>query len=347
MNVTMPDPQKFSDFHAQALDRISALPEIENVAFAWGVPLTGNSWTSRVTIDGENDTGKLKDALIIQTRSVTADYFDLLRLKIVAGRTFRAADAWYGPHVDTNAPFVAVINEALAEKYFTKQNPIGKKLRFVGMNMPAEIVGVIANVHTEALSRNAGPEIYFSLWQRGAYMKHLIVRTRTNLDLARVSVERELRAIDPTVAIEHIKTLENLRKDSISSQAFVMQLLVGFSVAGTILALVGIYGVLSLSVASRRREIATRIALGAQRHHLLQIILTDGFKIVATGSVIGIVIAVVSTRFLQAFLFGIEPNDLITFAIMTGLFVTVAFVACYIPAYRATKVDPMTALRCE
>jgi putative ABC transport system permease protein len=161
------------------------------------------------------------------------------------------------------------------------------------------------------------------------------------------TVQRELRAIDPAVAVEHVKTLEQFRDESYASQTFAMRLLAGFALVGCALALVGIYGVLSLSVASRRLEIAVRMAVGAQRRNILGLVLSEGLKLIAIGLVIGTGIAIALGRLLQAFLFGVQPADPVTFTFVVILFTAVALLACFIPARRATRINPMTALRDE
>ena len=159
---------------------------------------------------------------------------------------------------------MAVVNQALADRYFPNANPIGKKLWFDGRQQPStEIVGVATNGRTDDLTQAAEPEVYLSLWQASAFSKHLVIRTAADPRSLMAAVQRELRSVDPTVAVENVKTLEQIRSDSLASRTFAMQLLVGFSVVGSVLTLVGIYGVLSLSVASRRREIAIRTAVGA------------------------------------------------------------------------------------
>ena len=349
MQVTMPDHSKFADFHAQAHTRLSVLPGVRNVAFAFGVPLTGNKWTSRVAIEGQSAATRLGEELAVTTRSVSADYFEAVSLKITTGQAFRLTDAWYGPTAATNGPFVAVINEAMAEKVFTGENPIGRKLLFpdMGDKYAAEIIGVVANARTETLTRNAAPEIYFSLWQYAPFTKHLVVRTMTDPRALIAAIRGELRAIDPTVAIEHIKTLEQLRADSIASQTFAMRLLAGFSLAGSTLALVGIYGVLSLSVGARRREIAIRTAVGAQRGDILHLVLGQGFRLIGVGLILGIGVALATAHVLRTLLFGVEPNDPATLIGVAVMFATVGLLACWLPARRATKVNPMEALRHE
>lgn len=156
-----------------------------------------------------------------------------------------------------------------------------------------------------------------------------------------------LRSVDPTAAIENVKTLEQIRDESLASRTFAMQLLIGFAVVGSILTLVGIYGVISLSVASRRRELAIRSAVGAQQSDIRRLIFGEGFRLIAGGVLGGIVLAVVVLRVLRSFLFEVQPSDPATFIVVGALFVGVGLLACWAPARRAGNVEPLEALRCE
>ncbi len=341
LSVTMPDPAKSDDFHRQALLRVAAVPGVKQTAFGWGVPLTGNNWWSRVKIEGEAESDKVKDELQLPLRSVTPDYFDALGLRIVAGRGFRMSD-------DGKAPKVALINEAMAKQFFGDKPALGRKFNFGGNNPPSiEIVGILADTRTGSLLQKPGPEIYLSFWQNGAFSKHMIVRTDGDPKAISLAVQRELKAVDPIAAVDHVKTLEDIRSDSVAAQTFAMRLLVGFSAVGTLLALVGIYGVLALSVNSRQREIAIRMALGAQRNTVLGLVLGEGLRLMTIGLAVGAGVAFALAQVLKAYLYGVEPTDPVTFILVALLFVVVALIACYFPARRATTVDPMVALRQE
>ena len=321
------------------------------MAFGWGLPLTGNRWNSTIKLgsqSGEDLSGEV--TLPISTRSVTADYFNTLSLRIVAGRGFRRSDAWYGPDTVTNSPFVVIINEALTKKLFNDQNPIGRKIHFTDTGQSrevAEVIGVLADAREASLVQPPHPEAYFSMGQLDAFTKHLVIRVAAKPSSFIPTVQRELRAIEPTVAIDHVETLEQIRASSIAAQTFAMRLLVAFSLVGTILSLVGIYGVLSLSVGSRKREIAIRMAVGAQRQNVLGLILSEGLKLIVFGLLIGTGIAIALGQLLRAFLFGVQPTDPLTFVVISVLFTAVALLACFIPAHRATRIDPMEALRYE
>jgi len=328
-------------FDQQALERVSRLPGVERVAFGWGVPLTGNNSPFAVEIEGRPPASKPSDLLVFPERAITEGYFKLLGQRLVAGRDFRSTD-------NSDAPRVAIINQAFADRYFPQAYPVGKKLwRFGRKDPPWEIIGVVANGRTDDLTKPAEPEIYTSQWQFLAFTKHLLVRTEADPRALMASVQRELRAIDPTVSIENLKTLEEIRGDSLASRNFAMRLLIGFSIVASALTLVGIYGVLSLSVAARRRELAIRTAMGAGRRDLLRLVLGEGLRLIALGVAAGLAAAIVLSRVLRSFLFEVEPTDPVTLIVAPLLFVGVALLACWSPARRAAKVDPLEALRYE
>ena len=328
-------------FHARALEQVSKLPGLEHVAFAWGVPLTGNSWPMTVEIEGQPAAVRPIDRLSMPLRAVTSGYFDLLGLPLAAGRDVRATDA-------RGAPTVAIVNRALADRYFSGTTALGKKLWVFGRERPpAEVIGVVANGRTDDLTHAAEPEIYLSLWQSLAFSKDLVIRTSADPRSVVAAVERELHAVDPSVAVEHVRTLEQIRRDSLAARTFATQLLVGFALVGSVLTVIGIYGVLSLSVASRRREIAIRAAVGADRRDIRNLVLAEGLRLIAGGVVVGMAAALVFARILRSFLFDVEPGDPATLAGAGVLFVSVALLACWVPTRRAANVDPIEALRCE
>ena len=328
------------DFHRRALERVVTIAGVQDAAFAWGVPLTGNSWPATLDIEGQPASTKESDQIALPMRAATPGYFKLLGQSIIEGRDFRSTDAG-------NTVNVAIVNEALADRYFPKINPIGKKIWFNRKEAPIEIVGLVTNGRTSDLTLAAEPEVYLSMWQALAFSKHLVVRTAGDPRTAAAAVQRELRAIDPTVAVENVQTMEQIRGDSLASRTFAMQLLVGFSIVGSVLTLVGIYGVLSLSVAARRREIAIRTAVGARQHDIRKLIFGEGFRLIAGGIVAGVAAAILLSRVLRSFLFGVGPADPLTLIGVGLLFTAVALLACWAPTRRAAKVNPLEALRYE
>ena len=331
----------WAPFHRQALERVAALPGIQYAAFAWGVPLTGNNWPATLDIEGQPPAAKESDKIALPMRAVTPDYFNLIGMPLIDGREFRSTD-------DEKAPSVAIVNQAFTERFFPKSNSVGRRVWFGRRDKPGiQIVGEIANGRTDDLTQAPSPEIYLPLWQAQAFSKHLVVRTTADPRTVVAAVERELRAVDPTAAIENVKTLEQIRDESLASRTFAMNLLTGFSVLGSVLTLVGIYGVISLSVASRRRELAIRSAVGAQQQDIRKLIFGEGFRLIAGGVLGGVVLGVVLSQVLRSFLFEVQPSDPATFIVVGALFIGVGLLACLAPVRRAGKVNPLDALRYE
>ena len=342
--------RRFVNFHREAVAQVDALPGIKAAAWAWGVPLTGNKWLGSIAIDGQAPARAAGGTFRIPMRSVTPEYFSTVSLPLLEGRTFNSHDARDWPSsVSTNVPFDAIINHTLAEQYFPGRDPIGKKMHFSFENVDgdAEVIGLVADSRSEGITQPPEPELYLSFWQLPPGTKHLVVRTALPPAALAAVVQRELRKLNPGVVIKDVKTLDQIRSDSIAPQLFTMRLLGGFSILAGIIALVGIYGALSLSVASRRREIAIRIAVGAQRGSVLKLILGEGLKLLAVAVVIGTAIALAFSSVLKALLYGVGTADPVTFIFVVTLFTVVALLACFIPARRATRIDPMAALRDE
>jgi putative ABC transport system permease protein len=341
LTATVTVMQNWDSFHRMALDRVSSIPGVQKAAFAWGVPLTGNDWPGELEIEGQPPASKASDKIRVPLRSVTPGYFSLLGQSISRGRDFLTSD-------NRNAPAVSVVNQALVDRYFPHADPIGKKIWGNGRDRPAvAIVGVVTNSRTDDLTKSPEPEVYLPLWQAQAFSKSLVVETLADPRSVAAAIQRELRSVDPTVAIENVKTLDQIRSDSLASRTFAMQLLVGFSLVGSVLTLVGIYGVLALSVASRRREIAIRAAVGAEQRHIRNLVFSEGLRLIAGGVALGTFAALLLSRILTTFLFGVGATDPLTFVLVGIVFAAVALLACWVPVRRAVAVDPIDALRYE
>ena len=205
LTVTNVQRGTWKDFHTRALERVAAIPGVSHVAFAWGLPLTGNKWPAEIEIPGVGGSSKLTDRVDLPLRAITADYFAVMGMALAEGRNFQSSD-------DEKAPRVAVINTALQRRYFAGVNPLGRTMRFAGdtTGRPLEIVGIVSDTRTEALSEQAEPEIYLSLWQSTAFSKHMVVRTTGDpLSLA-TRVRDELHAVDPTSAVERVTTMAEI-----------------------------------------------------------------------------------------------------------------------------------------
>jgi putative ABC transport system permease protein len=355
MTVTAVDGNWF-DFHERALERVAALPGVEGAAFAWGVPLTGNSWPGAFQIEGYTPAAGSDELVSMPVRAVTAGYFSLLGLGIEEGRDFRVDDRLPPPPENPNAQldfnalnFVAVVNRAFVDQYLGGTAAIGKKVFMPnGQNrISVEIVGVVSNTRTDDLARAPTPEIYTSLLQRQAFSKHLVVRTTASPTAIVGTVERELKAILPTVAVEYAQTLEQIRDRSLGSRTFAMRLLVGFAAVAAVLTLAGVYSVLSLAVTARRRELAIRAAVGADSGRIMGLVLRSGLGLIAAGIVVGLGVSFALSRGLQAMLFEVGPADPLTLIGAALAFSAVALIACALPAARAARVNPVEALKAD
>lgn len=340
MTVTALERGTFRTFHSLALARVAALPGVERAAFAWGLPLTGNKWPGEVEIPGRPGSGRLVDRLTLPLRSVTPDYFAVMGIRVVEGRAFRESD-------DERAPRVVVVNEAFARRYFAGA-AVGRDIRFGrDPESPIRIVGIIADTRTESLGTAPVPEVYLPFWQGTAFSKHLVVRASGDPRALAAAVRRELRAIEPTAAVEHVTTMDDIRRASLAPWTFATGLMAGFAAVATALALVGLYGVLSLSVGARTREIGVRQAIGAQRSQVMSLVLGEGLRLVTLGAALGIVAALLLGRLLAALLVDVTPADPLALAAAVAAFAVVALLTCLLPARRAGRVDVMQALRHE
>jgi putative ABC transport system permease protein len=277
----------------------------------------------------------------VPLRSITPDYFAVMGMRLAEGRAFRLAD-------DDKAPQVAIINAAMARRYFAGQTAIGRRFNFSGNgDKPIEIVGILADTRTDDLSAAAEPEIYLPFWQQSAFSKHLVLRTTGDPLAMAALVRRELRAVDPTSAVEHVTTMAEIRRESTAARTFAMRLLTGFAVAATLLALVGLYGVLSLSVGARTKELAVRKAIGAQGRQIVGLVLTEGARLILLGVVLGSIGALGIGRLLETLLFDVRPTDPLALSAAAIVFFLAALAACSLPAWRAGRIELMEALRTE
>jgi putative ABC transport system permease protein len=341
VTVTSVTPNSFKEFHTRVLDRVSALPGVVRAAFVWGLPLTGNKWPGTMELVGESVAGTPADQLSVPLRSVTPDYFSLMDIGLMDGRLFLSTD-------DMDAPPVAIVNQAFAKRYLHGANALGRRMRFAGdPKRTLEVVGIVSDTRTDSLSDAAEAEVYLPFWQSGAFSKHLVLRAATDpLSLAAL-VRREVHAVDPTAAVEHVTTMAEIRRQSLAPRTFAMRLLIGFSVLATALALVGVNGVLSLSVESRRKEIAVRKAVGAQSRDILQLILRGGLGMIVPGVALGTVAAIVLGRALEGYLFGVRATDPASLIVAGVAFLAVALAASALPAMRAARADVLLALHQE
>jgi putative ABC transport system permease protein len=330
------------EFYERLLARVQALPGVDAASFSRNVPLLGRSSRTVIDIEGRADIQEAG----VGFHSVTPDYFKTLRIALHRGRLFTGQDR-------AGAPRVALINQAAAEKFFPGQNPIGKRLRpyvtpeYETTEEFVEIVGVVADVPYGRLEEEIGPDIYVSALQPTDPTQMLVVRSSVEPAALTAAVRQAVLALDRNVPVTAIQTMQERSAEVTSRTRFIAVLLGLFAGLALLLAGTGIYGVMAYSVSARTREVGIRMALGAQPADVIRLVLRQGMGWVAIGAGIGLPAALALTRLMKGMLFGVAANDPLTFSAITLLLLGVAGLACWLPARRATKVDPLTALRHE
>ncbi len=334
-----PEDRQQPAFFQEALERLQSIPGIQSAGATTGLPLTLSLSGSDFRIEGrpEPEAGK---EMIINTRSVSPGYFGTLGISLIKGRDFSDRDK-------SDAPAAAIINDELARIYFPGEDPIGKRISFDDRQSWMSIVGVIADVKQLGLDSSAKPEVYFPYLQVASPKMGIVVRTTSNPLSVAAAVKSQIQAIDKDLPIDNAKTMEQLLAESISGRRFNMLLLSVFAAVALVLAIVGIYGVMSYTVTQRTHESGIRVAVGAQPRDVFRMVIGQGMMLAILGVAFGLVGAFCLTRLMTTMLFGVEPTDLATFVSIAVLLTGVALVACYVPGRRATKVDPLVALRYE
>ncbi|MGH9935376.1 MAG: ABC transporter permease [Blastocatellia bacterium] len=329
-------------FYDDCLARISALPGVRSAALTLSLPINGSQWGS-IFIAADKPVpprGQLPNTEMIP---VSANYFETMGIRLLKGRVFTSADT-------ADSAKVTVINETLARRIWPGEDPIGKRLKpgYPENQAPwHEVVGVVSDVKLNGVERATPLEAYLPLAQGPWPIFSVAVRTTGDpLPLA-PAVARAIHSIDKDLPVFAIRSMDQLLGSSRSQRRLTLTLLGSFAALALLLAAVGIYGVISYSVRQRTHELGIRMALGAQRRDVLKLILTQGLKLALIGVAIGLLAAFALTRWMETLLFNVRPTDPLTFAAIAVVLLLLALLACWLPARRATKVDPMVALRVE
>jgi putative ABC transport system permease protein len=325
-------------FYQQALERVANTPGVESVALT-----NGNQFGYLAFPFNRVDEPLPQGDASVRYSSVSPNYFSALGVPLRSGRAFTTLDT-------TQTPHVFVINEALAKQYFGGANPVGRQisLSYLNSRLTGEVVGVVGNVRQDEPGKPTLPEIYASFAQVPWFSHFLVIRSR-NADprSIRKDVEQAIRAVDPQQTLQQPDIVAEQMSSAVAEPRLYAVLLGAFAAVALVLAALGLYGVMAFAVQQRRREIGVRIALGAQASDVMKLVLKQGAMLTLLGIALGLVGALGLTRLMTALLFGVRANDPLTFAVISLLLTAVALLACYIPARRATKVDPMIALRSE
>jgi putative ABC transport system permease protein len=348
-NKRFPEPRQQVEFFNQVLVRVKTLPGVQSAAAIDALPITGEGSNQPVAIEGRPKV-PMSDQPEVAVRLITPGYLEAMRIPLLRGRNLNNSDT-------ADRPAAVLISQSMAKRFWPNEDPIGKHLTLTFFpEKSREIVGVVGDVKQWGLDVvEPVATLYFPLAQISAsitadwasFPMILVVRSSSQPAGLVSAVTSAVHQIDPEIPIVHVLTMEDLISNSLSQQHMTMMLLAAFAGLALVLASVGIYSVLSYAVRRRLREIGIRMALGAQARDVLRMILGYGAKLAALGIVIGALAASGLTRLMTSQLFGITATDPLTFATVASLLILIALAACYLPARRATKVDPMVALRYE
>jgi predicted permease len=344
MNVSIPtvkyaDAQMQIAFFDELVRRTSALPGVQSAAISAALPLVPKRITPMLP-EGQPEV-PLGERPFMIVEAVSPSWFRTMRVPMQAGREFTDAD-------NATAPKVVIVNQALAHRYWPNQSPVGKHI-VVGRQAPSEVIGVASDVKNRGLALDAQPQIYMPFPQLPWGNMNLLMRTANDPHALISAVRGQISAIDADQPVTSIQTVSELMEGSLAQPRFMMLLLGVFSAMALVLAMVGIYGVLAYSVAQRRQELGIRMALGASRSDILRLVVKYGFTLTAAGIAIGMVLAIalswIMASMLSGILYRVSARDLTTFVLAPLLFLVIALFASYMPARRATQVDPNEAVR--
>jgi putative ABC transport system permease protein len=337
------DNADYTAFYEQVLERARTIPGVANVGVINTLPLSGGP-TIAYRIDGR-PIETVDKWVPTSFRSVSPDYFGAMNIPVLQGRTFTEEDR-------AGAPRRLMINQALAQRDFPNEDPVGKRITLGNTdenNQPIwfEIVGVTANVRSIQLREEAPPELYFATKQLPFQNMAIVIRSTVDPESIAPALRQVVAEVDQTVPVAEVQTMEHIVSESVTQPRFNLFLVGLFGGLALLLSAAGIYGVTSYTVTQRTHELGIRLALGAQVSDVLKLVLGQGMAVIGIGLVLGLAASFALMRLMRSLLFGVGENDPLTFVAITLVLLVVALIACYVPARRATKVDPLIALRYE
>ncbi len=329
-------PEKMAQFFQDLEGRVNGLPGVENVGFISELPLSGQPNDMPYRVEGRSDStdAEFDDDF----RRVNRQYFDAMHIPFLRGRNFTEQEVRQGAKV-------IIVSDLLARRVFPNEEPLGKRLVMMMGPDPFEIIGIVGDIRHRALEVDPAPAMYFPTYQMP--FMNLAIRLKGDPGNLAAAVRKEVRSIDPDQPIAAVKTMDVWVNDSVAAPRYRTVLLALFAIVALLLASTGIYGVMAYSVSQRTHEIGVRMALGARQLDVLKLVIRQGMSLVIVGVGLGVAGAIALTRVMASLLFGVTAKDPATFVVVAALLSVVAFVACYLPARRATKVDPLVALRYE
>jgi putative ABC transport system permease protein len=334
--------EKRGDFLLDLDRRVSALPGVEQASLSGNDTLPMNSGRnySAFSIHGrpsESERGPIADIAVVDTK-----YFRTMEVPLISGRSFTDLDTY-------KSQTVAVIDQALARQYWRDENPLGQQIKF-GFGKGVQgltIIGIVGDIKSDGFESANVPHIYVPLGQFAPVNAVIFLRSKEDAEHLGEAVRQEVEKVDANVPVHSISSMNQIIARSVANRRFALELLGVFAAVALLLAAVGIYGVLSYSFSQRKHEVGVRVALGAQRFDILRMAIGEGMRVVFVGLALGLAGAVIVTRVFRSMLFEVGPSDPVTFVSVSGILASVAFLACYLPAQRATRVSPLIALREE
>jgi putative ABC transport system permease protein len=342
-------PDQQQAFFQQLADKLQALPGVTAAGVTGTIPLRASSRISTVQIEGQPQTDINQATTAIPTaavNTVSTGYFNAMRIPLIAGRYVDDRDG-------ANAPLSIVVNQAFVRRYLPKENPLGKKVdagiaaSAHGSGQEWTIVGVIGDVKQKGLANEVRPEVTATVRQAPAFNMYLVLRTVVDPTSLVSAVRKQVADLNSNLPVYGVQTMDELLSAEVATQRFNAAALAAFAGLAVLLAAVGIYGVMAYAVGQRIHEIGIRMALGASPADVQRMILRQGLKLALLGVLLGLAASFALTRLMQTLLFETKATDPVTFSVVTILLVIVALAACWIPAHRATRVDPVIALRYE
>ena len=327
------------NFHRQVMAQIQEVPGVQSVALVRGLPFSGNGGTTVVTLPDREAPPKGREPEVM-FNSATPNYFETIGIPFIKGRLF-------DDHDQPNTPLVVIINQTMAQKFWPNQDPLGKQVKAGQDGTVATVIGVVGDAKHYWLEETQQPQMYGAYSQQPGYFATVVIRTKVEPLSLSEQVRQALWKVDADQPMWKIRTVEFLVNRSVADRKFLLALMGLFASLAMILTMLGLYGVISYLVKQRTQEIGIRLALGAQMRDILQMVLKQGMILVFTGVVLGLATAWLSTRLISRLLYQVSATDPVTFAAISAFLIVVALLACYLPARRATKVDPLVALRYE
>ena len=348
MHLTLPRAryntiEKINDYNRQLIERVTAVRGVEAAGLSISLPPDRLDVSDSFSIEGKPWPPGASEPFV-PVVFISPEYFNALGVPVVRGRAFNEADK-------PGSPLVVIISQTLAERYFPDEDPIGKRFRSGGAERPRnpwmEIVGVAGDVKYSGLDAQPEPAYYVPLSQNRWGAAYLVVRGQMNPTSLTPAIQQQIRELDKDIPIANLATMDRLLANSVAVPRFRTLLLGAFAVLALALASIGTYGVISYSVTRRTHEIGIRMALGARSRDVMTLVIRQGLVVALIGVAIGLAGSFALTRLMDSLLFQVSTTDIGTFAGVAALLIVVAVLACWIPARRASRVDPMTALRCE